>query len=209
MTNDVIIGFLSGSLATEMVREIFHFFTRGFDHRRELRKLTYERKLKKAEKATAFYITYYQRVLQVKHAYEVYIKELDDININTEAIENVIYNGEKIIEDLNHNKNLDIKSVYLYIETEDDGKAGEKYAAQTTKALNEVAKLEDEIKNLLELSGREDQTDDHATKCLVKIVGRMPELAKQLKILVRLLDKTLTNIDETIKSIKRQIKTYG
>jgi len=55
MTNDIVLGFLSGSLATEIVREIFRFLTLGHEFKKKLQKLTYERKLQKAENAIAYH----------------------------------------------------------------------------------------------------------------------------------------------------------
>src|SRR5581483_9409768 len=189
MTTDVIIGFLSGSLATEVIREIFHFFTRGHEHRQTLQKLTYERKLQKAENAMAFYFTYYERVVEVKHAYEVYIKELDDINLDTEAIESIIRKSEKLLDDLNHNKHLDIKSVYLYFDFEKDSAWSEEDAAMITHALVEAAKVQDQIRNCVDMGYNEGNTDEQIQHYWLKAIEIMPELVEHLKKVVKLLEK--------------------
>ena len=66
MTTDAIIGFLSGSLLTEVLRELVRLFTHKFDLRKDLRKHTYERKLQVAEKAMAYYYTFYERMIHAK-----------------------------------------------------------------------------------------------------------------------------------------------
>jgi hypothetical protein len=208
MTSDVIIGFLSGSLATEVVREIFHFFTRGYEHKRDLQKLTYQRKLQKAENAMAFYFTYYERVVEIKHAYEVYIKELDEISLDTEAIENIIDKSQQLLEDLNHDKHLNIKSIYLYFDFEDDSDWKEEDAAMITQALVDAAKVQEQIRTYMQLGYKEDNTEEQIQKYWLKAIDIMPELVEHLKRIVKLLEKSQEYMRGTLNNIKRQMKMY-
>src|SRR4051812_14131724 len=96
MTSDVIIGFLTGSILTEIIRESIRLFTKGIEYKKDLAKVTYERKLNVAEKAMAFYYTYYERVMEVKKYYELYINRLNDFKTDdTELIQNLIEQNRK------------------------------------------------------------------------------------------------------------------
>jgi len=62
----IIIGLLSGSLSTLLIREVFNQINRKVDFNRDLKKLTFERKLDKAEKAVGFYSTYLNTIIEIK-----------------------------------------------------------------------------------------------------------------------------------------------
>lgn len=74
MTTDAIIGFLSGSILTEVLRELLRLYTRKFDLRKDLRMLIYQRKLQVAEKSMAYFHTFYERMIHVKKSFEMYAK---------------------------------------------------------------------------------------------------------------------------------------
>lgn len=207
MTTDVIIGFLSGSLTTGIVREIFSFIVPGHELKKKLHKLTNERKLQTSEKAIAYYHTCYDRIVKLKKTYEVYIKVLDEIIFDTDAIEKVIDKSAKLLTELNHNKYLDVNSINLYFGLETDGWS-EQDAAELAKAMVDAAKEEEKIKYWLAMGYKRNNTDEQMTGYCLMAYDLVPGLIELLQKVVELLDKNQESMKKAIKSIKEQMKRY-
>jgi hypothetical protein len=66
MTIDIntISAFLTGSIATLVIREIINQINRKVDFNRDLTKIAYQKKLEKAENAVAYYWTYLNKAIE-------------------------------------------------------------------------------------------------------------------------------------------------
>lgn len=71
---NILTGILGGSLATLVAKEILNQINKRQDFTRELKKVTYIKKLEKAENAIAFYWTYLNKVTEMKKSLEFVIK---------------------------------------------------------------------------------------------------------------------------------------
>lgn len=209
MTSDVIIGFLTGSILTEVVRESLRLFTKGIEYKKELAKFTYERKLQLAERAMAFYYTYYERVMEVKKSYEIYIKLLDEYKTeDTEIVQNLIDHNIKSLSELNGDKYIDINSIFLYFDLDHDNYWGEKENGMLTEARVEAAIMEDQIHNWLELFRKHANNTDKSADYWIKATELFPEFIDILQHVITLLNKNQESMRRTFNLIRDQTKKY-
>ena len=66
MDYEQVAAFLGGSVGTIIIKGLIDYFSKRDDHKRQLEKLTYEKKLKIAEDAIAFFSHYRYNVVQMK-----------------------------------------------------------------------------------------------------------------------------------------------
>src|SRR6266700_3475358 len=122
---NTITGFLSGTLATIVVKAVINNFDKKQDFNREIKKIIYVKKLEKAEKAVAFYWTYLNRVIEIKKSFEVIItaiNELDEKDNDMQVIQDTINKNRSMLSELSTEKYLDINSIHLYFDLEDEEK---------------------------------------------------------------------------------------
>jgi hypothetical protein len=206
MTTDAIIGFLSGSLLTEVLRELLRVFTRRFDLRKDLSKHTYERKLQVAEKAMAYYYTFYERMIHVKKAYEMYAKLWENTEPDTEAVEEVIESNTEWLGELNDDKYIDINSVYLYFDLDHKDYFGEKDAGRLTEAKVEAKLMKEEIDHWLSLYNEvNNEYSEHFYKKANQLGG---ELKEKLKEIILLLSKNQESYRKILNLIKEQMQRF-
>src|SRR6266540_2136026 len=116
MTLEVIVGVLSGSIFTEIARQVLHHFNRRIEFKKELQKITYERKLRIAERAIAYYHAYSETLSELTKSMEMLIKVGNETDYDTERIEDIIEQNLKFLEQLKDHKHLDINSIHLYFD---------------------------------------------------------------------------------------------
>ena len=209
MTNDIILGFLSGSLATEIVREIFRFLTRGYEFKKEVQKLTYEKKLQIAETVIAYHMTFYEGLCQLKRSYLVYLNAVDSITFNTDNIQHIINSNRKLLSKLAQNKRLGINAFYLYFDIkENDFEFTDADAIALIQTLIKIEKSEEQINMWVDLSEREGNTEAQTDEYLLNAFMLMQDFATDLKYFVTLIDKHLDSIEATVTDIKEQMKKY-
>jgi hypothetical protein len=78
MNQEIIIGLLSGSLGTLILKELFNQYNKRKDFDRELTKFIYERKIDAAEKAISFYSSYMNRIVEIKQSFEVIKRSIEN-----------------------------------------------------------------------------------------------------------------------------------
>lgn len=206
MTTDAIIGFLSGSLLTEVLRELLRVVTRKFDLRKDLRKHTYERKLQVAEKAMAYYYSFYERIIHVKKSYEMYAKLWEKTEPETKHIEEIIELNSEWLGELTDDKYIDINSVYLYFDLDHKDYFGEKDAGRLTEVKVEAKLLKEEIDLWLSLyneSNHEFSKDFYAKA--IQLVG---ELKGKLKEIILLMSKHQESYRQMLNLIKEQTQRF-
>jgi len=209
MTNDIVLGFLSGSLATEIVREIFRFLTLGHEFKKKLQKLTYERKLQKAENAIAYHSTWYERLNELKASYLAYINAIEDITFNNDKIQHILEINSSLLGELSHSKYLDINAFYLYFDIKDNESIfSEEDATAFIQTLKDIEKMEDRIKMVVKMAKQENITITQELQCLFDAYKLSRNFATGLKGLIVIIDKHLDSITATIKDLKEQMKKY-
>jgi F0F1-type ATP synthase gamma subunit len=125
MTFDLntITAFLTGSIATLIIREVFNQINKRIDFSRELKKITYQKKLEKAESAVAYYWTYLNKAIEIKKSIETIHKalnEIDEAELDVEIVIDTLTQNSKILTDLAGDKYFDINGIHLYFDLEDE-----------------------------------------------------------------------------------------
>jgi hypothetical protein len=208
MTTDAIIGFLSGSLLTEVLRELLRHLTRKFDLRKDLRKYTYERKLHVAEKAMAYYYTFYERMIHVKKAYEMYARLWEKTEPDTDFIEQLIDHNSEWLGELNDNKYIEVNSVWLYFDLNHQNSFGEKDAGGLAEARVEATLLKEEIDKWLSLYNDFFEDDEKSTLFYNKAKEVGGKLKEKLNEIIILMTKNQASHWKIVNLIKEQMNSY-
>ncbi|KIA82567.1 hypothetical protein OA84_10410 [Kaistella solincola] len=90
---NAIVGFLSGSIATIILNQIFNYFNKRTEFDRELKKIKFVRTLEISEKAVAYYYTYFTKVNEIKKSIDKLsssLKKLDNSQDGLEGIQKLI-----------------------------------------------------------------------------------------------------------------------
>lgn len=206
MTSDVIIGFLTGSLLTEIIRESIRLFIKGIEYKKDLGKLTYERKLQVAEKAMAYYYTFYERMIHVKKSYEMFAKLLEKAEPDTELIEETIEMNSEWLGELNDNKYIDVNSVYLYFDLDHKDYFGEKDTGRLSEAKVEATLMKEEIDHWLSLYNDFFNDKEKATLFYSKAMDLVGELKEKLKEIILLMSKNQESHRKILNLIKAQMQ---
>ena len=210
---DAIIGFLGGSLATLIIKEVINQINKKQDFRRELTKATYLRKLEKAEKAVAYYWTYLNQVVILKNSYQVVIQavnELEEKDNDIQIIQGVLEQNSKALADLAGDKYLDINSVHLYFDLEDTEKWGEQDGELFLKALAETKSIDNDIQFWNSLHNRHQSKNDthQAELCWNKAIELLPVYVNSLQRVVDILERNRAASYSIVTKLKSQLKQY-
>jgi tetratricopeptide (TPR) repeat protein len=210
---NTIIGFLGGSLVTLIVREIINQINKKQDFVRELKKVTYIRKLEKAEKAIAYYWTYLSRVVELKKSFQVIIQavnELEEKDNDIQIILGILEQNSKALTDLAGDKYLDINSIHLYFDLEDTEKWSEQDVEFFLKALAETKSIDNDIQFWISLhnSHHDKNETQKADFCWKKAVELLPNYVSSLQRVVEILERNKVASYSMMKKIKDQLKIY-
>jgi tetratricopeptide (TPR) repeat protein len=210
---NAITGFLGGSLATLIIKEVINQINKKQDFKRELTKVTYIRKLEKAEKAVAYYWTYLNQLVIIKSSFQVVIQavnELDEKDNDIQIIQGVLEQNSKAISDLAGEKYFDVNSVHLYFELEDEEKWGEKDGELLLKSIAETKSLDNDIQfwNSLHNSHQSKNEMQQADFCWNKAVELFPVYVISLQKVVDILERNRAASHSMITKLKSQLKRY-
>lgn len=208
----LLIGFLSGSFATLIVKELFLQYNKRLDFNRKLTKLTYSRRLETAEKATAYYWTVLNKVAEMKKIYEFMAKALEELNgkYSLDIIKDILDKNGEILVELSKDKYLDINVIHLYFELEDKEKWDESDYSNMIENISELKSIDEKIQfylnfhNVAKSRGQENEADKH----LNEIIEILPEYLKAIKRFVTHIDKNQKAIRSIIDKIKGDLKKY-
>ena len=205
-----ISAFLTGSLATLILREIFNQINKKIDFSRDLIKITYEKKLEKAEKAVAFYWTYTSKVIEVKKSVETIQKalnEVDDTQLDIEIVSSTLGQNAKILDDLSGDKYFDINAVHLYFDLEDEKFWNEEDVGKAYDCIAEMQYRNNDVQFWLAASnaqnGKDEGLEEHYWNEMKKC---LPTYLESLQNYIDLLEKNKQATNNMIKKIKKQIK---
>jgi tetratricopeptide (TPR) repeat protein len=210
---NILIGLLSGSIATLIAKEIINQINKRQDFTRELKKITYMRKLEKAENAIAFYWTYINRVIEMKKSLEVVIKavhELDEKDYDIQIIQEVLNRTGQAIADMSDGNYSSINSIHLYFDLEDTQNWNEMDIESLLKSLAETKSIDNEIIFWANLHNSALNANDtnQADICWNKATELLPTYVSSLQNVIKGLEKNRIATYSMIQSIKTQLKYY-
>jgi hypothetical protein len=207
---NTITAFLTGSVATLIIREIFNQINRKVDFNRDLKKLTYQRKLEKAESAVAYYWTYLNKAVEMKKSMETIHKalnEIDETELDVEIVADTLSQNGKILDDLAGDKYFDINAIHLYFDLEDDKSWSEEDLGRMYDCLAEMKYRDNDVQFWLSLhSSQLDKDDNLADHYWGEMKKVLPDYLISLQNFIDLLEKNRQATYLIIKKIKIQIK---
>jgi len=153
---NTIIGFLSGSLGTLIIKNIFDIFKSKTEFKRELKKKFFEKKLEAADKAVANLYTLSNSVGILSSSYEMMSDPKR--NFSYQVFKAIVESSSKRIEKLSDISMSSINSIYLYTNLDnelswtdnDDKRFLDNYSdlcAQDSNLLNAMAAYDYSLKN--------------------------------------------------------------
>lgn len=209
-----IAGLLGGSLGTLLITAIINHFTKIGDHKRELIKLTYLRRLEIAENGVAFYSNYQYNIVQMRNALESIIavvkelerdKDYDDFEIG--IIQTLMTDISNKIALMFENNALEVQSVNLYFEFASSTKFS---LSDFYNALGRAKSLDSKIEMFNNLASHEyDKGDSIAgDEYMRKGLDLLPQYIVELQKIIDILVFDSDQAQAVVKSIKSQIKVY-
>lgn len=206
---DVISAFLSGSLATLVIREILNQINRKIDFSRELKKIVYQKKLEKAENAVAYYWTYLNKAVEVKKSIETINKalsEIDETELDVEIVLDTLSKNSKTLEDLAGHKYFSINAVHLYFDLEDDDSWSEEDTGKLYDCIAEMKYRDNDIKFWMSLYNAHAENDEQiASNYWEEMKKVLPAYQASLQKFVNLLEKNKQATHLIVRKIKSQI----
>lgn len=210
---NTITGILGGSLATLVAKEILNQINKRQDFTRNLRRITYLKKLEKAENAIAFYYTYMNKVIEMKKTLEfiiIAVNEIDEKEYDLEIIQEVMNKTGQAITELSGDKYSNINSIHLYFNLEDIDKWNENDMENMLKALSETKSIDNEIKFWTDLHNNANKANDKIKADLywnntIKLLGRY---VGSLQNFIDSIERNKKAIQGIIHTIKKELKQY-
>jgi|ERR1035437_52518 tetratricopeptide (TPR) repeat protein len=210
---NILIGLLSGSLATLVAKEIINQINKHQDFTRDLKKITYIKKLEKAENAIAFYWTYLNKVTEMKKSLEFVIKAVNEIEENDrdiQIIQEILNKNGQAITDLSGEKYSNINAIHLYFDLEDTEKWNENDIEKLLQSLSETKSIDNEIKFWTDLSDTSKKANDTAQADIywTKAIELLPTHVASLQNFIDCLERNKNASYGIVQSIKKQLKRY-
>ena len=200
MDQQTIIGILTGSLGTIIVKGIIDFFNKRVEHKREIKKGFYEKKLVSAEETIRSLFNNYQSMVVIVNA----IDNLVETDMDGDFFDHIwkSYFEQMTIGE----KQLLSSSASLYFQLENDELWSNVDQKELLEIYSNVKVLSDEIQYLNSLISESDdneaieQTGVHIEKEL------RPLLIIEMKRLAEKLRKSYQAVFATMESIKKEVK---
>ena len=208
-----IVGVLSGSLATLAIKELINQFNKKQEFNRELKKLTYEKKLEKAENAIAYYWTYSNKVVEQKKSFELILSIVDKIEDSDKDIQ-IIYDllkkNSDALAELSGGKYSSINAIHLYFDLEESDKWNEKDISDLLQALSETKSIDNEISFWLSWYNKAIADGDEKLADIYweKSKEALPRYKIALQKYIDSVEKNKLAINSIIANIKTQLKRY-
>jgi hypothetical protein len=207
---NIITAFLTGSVATLIIKEIFNQINRKVDFNRDLKKIIYQRKLEKAESAVAYYWTYLNKAIEVKKSMETIHKALngiDETELDVEIVTDTLRQNSKILGDLAGDKYFDINGIHLYFDLEDEKSWSEEDVGKLYDCIAELKYRDNDVQFWVSLHNaqfeKNEQLADHYWAEMKKV---LPHYLTSLQNFIDLLEKNRQATYLIVKEIKKQVK---
>lgn len=206
-----ISSFLGGSLITLIIKELISQWNKRQDFKLEIKRITYIRKLDKAERAIAYYWTYIDQLLQMKKSFEILlnlINELEESDKDIEMIQQLINRNSQVFMELSSEKYFDVNSIHLYFDLEDEKLWNEDDLGELLTAMNEAKSIDTEIKFWVQQYNFSSQQGDHEKADIYwrKAIEKLPTYISQIEAMLGKFEKNRKQVLGQIQIIKNQLK---
>lgn len=199
-----IIGFLGGSLLTLAIKEIINWFTKRMEYQREIRKLTYVRKLDVAEKIMAHYIVYVQRLGVIKILLDEWVEQLKKLNvIGLNQMNDYLAKYGKELEELDKLSLDNRNAAYLYFDIDHLVQWAEHHNRLGYGVLIKVQSIADRFAGLEKKLAENPAFREEFRKEMGQIIA---EVAMEFKKLSMMCDVQKKEMLQLVKSVKEQLK---
>jgi hypothetical protein len=214
MNINTLTGILGGSLVTLIIKELLNQFNKHQDFNRELIKITYVKKLEKAENATAFYWTCLNKLTEMKKSLDfviIAVNEFEDNAYDLEIIEDLMNKTSQTLTDLASEKYLNINSIHLYFDLEDTEKWNENDMSKLIKALSETKSIDNEIRSYVDLHNNSIQLQEFEKSDLYwnNAIEILPTYVNSLQNFIDCIEKNKNALYGIVKKIKKDLKQYS
>ncbi|ABG58103.1 hypothetical protein [Cytophaga hutchinsonii] len=207
---NTITAFLTGSVVTLIIREIFNQINRKVDFNRDLKKITYQRKLEKAESAVAYYWTYLNKAIEMKKSMETIHKalnEIDETKLDIRIITETLNKNSKTLDLLSGDKYFDINGIHLYFDLEDEKSWSEEDLGKLCDCLAEMNYRGNDVEFWTSLyNSHLDSNEQLADQYWSKMKEFLPDYLNSLQKFIDLLEKNRQATYLIFKKIKKQIE---
>jgi len=210
---NTLVGLFGGSLATLLAKEVLNQINKKQDFTRELRKLTYMKKLEKAENAIAFYWTYLDKLIQMKKSLEFVVKAINEIekkDYDIEIIQEVLNKVGQEITNLYEEKYSGVNSIHLYFDIEDTAKWNEQDMENLLTALSETKSIDDEIIFWINLHNNALKANDNRQANIYwnKTTELLSTYINSMQNLIYCIERNQEAIQGIVDKIKQDLKQY-
>jgi hypothetical protein len=208
---ETIVGFLSGSILTLGVKELFNFINKRIGYKRELSKILFEKRLSIGEKAIAYYWTYVDKVHAIKKSLEIIMKginEIDDPRMDLPIITMILTRSGQALQTLDGDKYFEVNSIHLYFDLNDSNEWSEDDTGEIYKCVAELEFIENEVEYCSESlkKYRNMNFEPDITFFETKLKDSLSKYVKSLEKYVTMLEKNRSAIYSLIQKIKKQVR---
>lgn len=209
--SETIVGFLTGSVATIIINQIFNYFNKKTEFNRELTKIKFSRTLEISEKAVSYYYTYFSKVSEIKKSIDKLastLKDLDNSQSGLLSIQKLIESNSQSLFDLGENQGFNINGVNLYFDLENYDDWNDNDLAKLLDCLAKTDHLNDELLLWTKEYEKYKALNDERTAefCISKTDQIRPTYIEALNEYSDLLSKNLTAMRNRITKIRNEIK---
>lgn len=210
LDTNTLTGILGGSLATLIIKEILNQINKRQDFNRELKKITYTKKLEKAENAIAFYWTYLNSITEMKKSLEFVVKAINEIeekDYDIEIILEIINKSGQAITNLSGDKYSNINSIHLYFDLEDTEKWNEVDLENLLASLSETKAIDNELKFWADLYDNANKVNDIKQADLYwnKAVELLPIYVASLQKFIDTIERNKNALYGIVQTIKNDL----
>jgi hypothetical protein len=209
-----IIGFLSGSLATIILKFILDQITNKQVFNREIAKIIFTKKLQIAENAVAYYYAFLSKIIELQKSLELTVKVLNDIEKTDKdlaAIMEIIQKNGSFISELSSEKYTHINAVHLYFDFNENDKLHETNLEKTLEILADIGDINNEILywNQLENEAIKEEKSQDIQFYWEQILKCIPRYVSQINNFISSLEESKKSIKILIHIIKKNAKYYN
>ena len=210
MDANLISGMLSGSLLTLFIKWLLDRFDKKTEFKREIFKITYNKKLEIAESAVAFYWTYQKQAIEMKKSVETLYLSLKDQNYpNTDPqiILTILNKNSEILTQLAGEKYFSVNGIHLYFDLEDEKEWSENDFGEFVSCIAELKYYDNNIQfwSSLYIKHADKSEDKESEYCWLKVDSLMPKYLELVQRLIELLEKDRIATYSMILKIKHQL----
>jgi hypothetical protein len=208
-TKEVVFALIGGSGIGIIIQNVFGIFSKRAEHKRELSKVLYERKLDAAEKGIAFYWAVYTQIDVMKISFEIFrdsFEKMEDSDLGIEIIiKQLEVAGESLMK-IEQSDLIDRHRMHLYFDIEDVDFWNNEDSTILLEAIARVKHYDNHIGFLFKKI-EESETDENRQNSFSKQLKDItPEYILSVQALVDVLDKNKKANLEVVEKLRKQIK---